>query len=1526
MPLPGGASDKFGNRYEGRWTVTCMIEVMDERADCICIEPPGEEGKGVEFWIAKGDSREYHQVKRQLSATGRWTLADLGKKEISSNFWQKLKIPTASCIFISSYAAFQLYELADRAKRAVSWQEFNQEFLNAGQSKASEKLKNFQQLCRDWNNCSDIEAYEALQRISVRTIDEETLLTIVESRLFALVDSEPETVADVLAQLALDKVHYELTAQNIWHHLENRGYRRRQWDKDSHILAAIADANRRYLSPLHDAALASKVIPRDEAQTVLQKLTSPDSKRGLLLVGEAGVGKSGVMLQVVEALHKQGLPTLAFRIDRLEPTLLPNDVGQQLGLPGSPANVLAAIAQKRDCVLIIDQLDAVSWASGRNPQFFDCVAEIIKQAQAHPRMRLLLACRKFDLDNDHRLRRLTGENGIAETVAIRRLPHSTVQKVVAELGLEAIRLNGKQLDLLSVPLHLSLLSEIAEAPNVDVLDFKTAKDLYDQFWNRKQVVSRERRGHSIQWTHVIDALCDYMSNRQILSAPQQIVDDYADDARAMASEHVLIWEGKRLSFFHEGFFDYAFARRFAARSLKLLPLLRSSEQHLFRRAQVRQILLHQREADFDCYLDNLKELLTSTDIRFHLKQVVFALLAALNDPTAEEWSALAPLISNQTNLLTQQVWRTLRSSIHWFQLLDSLGIIKQWLRDESEEPIDQTVTLLSIMQRQIPDRVAELVEPYVGASEAWRNRLNHLVQRAELGNGHRFFRLFLRLIDEGILAQTEGNIDYICDFWRQIYSLPQQHPEWACEAIGCYLNCCLNLSLAAGQPNPFDRKSGTLRHSQFDEQVLSESALNAPKAFIQHILPFMLRVMELTARREDNPPWHDPIWYYRPYGRGYDIHGALLSEMKMALSSLAANQPKDFANIAKQQLRSSNFETIQYLLIRAYAANGERFADEAIDYICEQPARLQTGYRGAGNGNVRAAPYWATRQMLEAITPHCYEEKLIKLQAMILDYYTDYEKIPDCRWFRGYPQLILLDAIPPHQRTEAATRRLQEWRRKFTDLKLLEPSGKIKPPESAQAYLVGPPIPEAAADKMTDEQWLRAIARYDYDDAGSRFQRSRELIGGADQLSSLLEREVKQEPARFASLIWRFPDKANPCYFDAVLRGIAEVGIDVETAVRVCQRCHQLSQRPCGRSICWLIEKLAELPYPLTALDMIICYALEDPDPKQELWRTETPNGQVYYGGDILSAGINSTRGSALDTIAKLIFADKNRASYFQLPLQQIVRDPSIAVRSCAAEALTSVLNYDRDVAVSLFQQLCATEDALLGTDSIEHFLYYALPTHFQKLVPILERMIMSELPEVVQVGARQACLTSLVMEEARWLAELCLSGTEVHRKAAAEIFVANLRTTRFREFCEQALVQLFHDSSPEVRSQAARCFFRFEGEQLADVISQIQAFVQSPAFTTDCHDLIYALEKTTAKLPDITYIVCEQFINAVGSSAGDIRTRSAADANTISQLLIRVYSQSKDQALRSRCLDLIDRLAQIEAYGLDEALALYER
>ncbi len=175
--------------------------------------------------------------------------------------------------------------------------------------------------------------------------------------------------------------------------------------------------------------------------------------------------------------------------------------------------------------------------------------------------------------------------------------------------------------------------------------------------------------------------------------------------------------------------------------------------------------------------------------------------------------------------------------------------------------------------------------------------------------------------------------------------------------------------------------------------------------------------------------------------------------------------------------------------------------------------------------------------------------------GFILAHYAPYEKTASGRHIRGRAQFILLDGIASSRRSATATRRLEEWRRKFD-------KQSVDAPKPLQGGYVGPPIPESATDKMTDEQWLKAIARYNRDDI--EFHRDGRTLGGARELAHLLESQVKQEPARFAELACQFPDTTHPSYFDAVLRGITETNLDMQTALRVCQRCHQLPSRPCG--------------------------------------------------------------------------------------------------------------------------------------------------------------------------------------------------------------------------------------------------------------------------------------------------------------------------------------------------------------------------
>ena len=1503
MPLPGGAAEKFGNRYEGRWTVSCLLDVMDEKADSIRLEPPGPEEQGFEFWIAKQGIRKYYQVKRQANR-GHWTLHTLKEEGVLSNFITKLQDPEIHCIFVSANSAQQLAELSDRARDSASWEEFNREFLSADQWR-----KAFNRVRDSHPDLPEREIYERLKRVHIEPIGESRLRAMIESRASALVDGNAATVVDVLAVLVSDRVHHKLTAHDVWNHLESRGFRRRRWDKDPHVLKAVEKANQRYLNHLRDQAIVGVDLPRQEVQTAYARLNESNEKAGVLIAGEAGIGKSWVMLQVVESLLDAGTPVVAFRADRLVFTQLPDDVGEQMGLPGSPANVLAAVAQGGHCVLVIDQLDAMSLASGRNTNLFDCVYEIVLQAQAHPNMRILLACRKFDLDNDHRLRQLTDADGVAEAVIVERLTHETVRDVVASLGLDANSLNSKQLDLLSVPLHLILLSELVGDEEIRALNFEKAQDLYERFWHFKQQAIENRIGRPVQWTRVVYALCDHMHQRQTLSTPEVVVEDWNSDAKAMVSENILVCENKRFSFFHEGFFDYAYARRFARDPQSLLDLLVSGEQHLFRRAQVRQILLYLRDTDFDRYIADLEEVLSSPGVRFHIKQVIFALLADLSKPKMEEWDVLSRFAGKDFNdPITRLAWEIVRRP-HWFQLVDCLGLVQRWLDDPDESYVDRAVSILNVIQRELPDRVADIVEPYVGKSERWNSRLRQLALWGDWSQGRRYLELMLQLIDVGILDDVDGALAANSDFWLLLTNLQSNRPSWGCEAVGHYLNRQRRLSLNAGQPNPFDYRNGAIADSPFGETTLTELAGNAPEAFVREVLPFMQAVIEDCASQKPDGLLRDPIWSFRIFQDGYGTDAALLNAMETALSELAVQKTDVYRSVI-EPIRESPFETIQFLLLRSLAANGPLFADEGVDHLYKNPERLKIGYSSDS--------HWASRQLIESISPHCTDEKLNQLETLLLGYYSDWEKDVWGRKQFGYAQFTLLSGIIETRRSNKIHKRLEELRRKF---------GRQEPvsPVSIEAQLVQPPIPEDAAEKMSDEQWLSSIHKYDTDDRD--FTQDDHFVGGALELSRVLEKRVKDDPKRFAELVLQLPDHAHPFYFEAVLRGITDTDLDFETILRVIERCHRIEGSPFGRFICDPIASSAQDNLPPEALALVAWYATEDPDPKEDLWRTQvSPEKTNRFDKIILTNGINTNRGSVAMAMAKLIDIDHSRIPYFQPALEKMVQDPSIAVRSCVAQALLVVLRHDRDLAVALFRQLCNTEDALLQTRFIERFLLFALQTHFQELSHILRRMVSSQLPDVASAGARQACLAALDQSEAAELAESCLSGSEAQRIGAAQVMAANVTTAAFRSFCEDALIKLFNDSSADVRTEAAKCFSRFEGSQLEEYPHLVTQFVSSDAFQQNYTHLLMALEETTGKLPEVTLSACERFIDFAGPASSDIGTGTAFSADTVTKLTLRIYQQSKEDTIRARSLNLIDRLMENSAYGINEALENFER
>ena len=1236
MTLPGGPADKLGNRYEKWWTLSELVRLLHGDAEAIRIEDPGVEK--AEFVVTTGARRELHQVKRS-HPNGKWSLAVLRNDGLLEAIGRELAGNDDRFLFSSGSDARELSDLCEAARDAESDAEFEHTFLAAKGRK-----ERFEMLRRVWE-CDVPAAVERLRRIDVRTIDERELEQKVRWGMQALFLADPNKVVAELRTIVDDSVHLTITRHALVEALARRGHRLRHLISPERAGAAVEEATDAYLdgarSKLIRRRLISRTVAGTAAQTLLARLkgTATDS----VLTGRAGAGKTACVVEVVETLRTQGLPVLAFRLDRLPPTLTTRALGDHLGLEESPVLVLAAAAEAagRPGVLIVDQLDAVSTVSGRSSGMFDLVKRLLDEARgtrARAVIHTIVVCREFDWQHDPRLRQLMPRSNEQsernERVEVTEFTTAEVETILTETGFDSALFHKRQLELLRLPQNLSLFLEagfdVSHAPV-----FGTAKELFDRYWTekRRSVAARVTLSPD-PWLEIMQTLCDAMTAAQQLSVQTETLDRFASDyLDQLASEGVLTFDGRRYGFGHESFFDYCFARVFFTRSESLVSFLEASEQHLFRRAQVRQVLVYLRDADFTRYIRELCDLLSNDGIRTHIKDLAFALLAEVTEPTEEEWTiwnewmtpeleAITGGTQNQDKL-SALAWRRFFGSSSWFGFAGERGIIKGWLDSGNDRLADLAVNYLRLHQHRWPDRVAALLEPYAECGGPWAPRLRYVMQWADHHTSRRFFDLFLRLVENGTLDGARGPIAVNSTFSDMLHDLEERRPDWGSEVLAHRLRRRLAVIRASGGDL---RRMDLLGYDDSAAVMFVQAAKTAPAEFVEHMLPVVLEISD-SALTGDTPPKRDAVWPFlikTEYPSGED---ACLSGLAEALATLAREGTVDLCDVIADLYRRDSY-TANRLLLALYGGGAARFADEAVSLLCDEPWRFECGFTDS--------PRWCVMETIRAVIPHCTAGNRKRLESVILSYVSPYERTGAGHKQNGRARFALLSAIPAELRSARTNTHFQELARK-----LGEPEGE---PQGDGGGIVGSPVEKEAAEKMTDDQWLRAIAKYRWED---RMHHSGDpLKGGALELARVLEECAKEEPERFARLGLRLPANANPLYLDHTLAALKDAAIDSELKLRVCRKAFGESCGACGKSIADVLGDIED-PIPDDALRMLAWLATEHEDPAREAWQEDAGGGQPYFNGDIHFNGINTTRGQAADAVVVSLFSRVEGRRFF---------------------------------------------------------------------------------------------------------------------------------------------------------------------------------------------------------------------------------------------------------------------------------------
>ena len=969
----------------------------------------------------------------------------------------------------------------------------------------------------------------------------------------------------------------------------------------------------------------------------------------------------------------------------------------------------------------------------------------------------------------------------------------------------------------------------------------------------------------------------------------------------MASEGVLTFDGRRYGFGHESFFDYCFARLFVTRPESLVSFLEKSEQHLFRRAQVRQVLAYLRDADRDRYVRELAGLLSDEGIRTHIKELAFALLAEVTEPTEAEWAIwedrTAPALkaigegSPNTDKLSALAWRRFFGSASWFAFVDRRGELESWLDSGNDQLTDVAVRYLNVHHRHSPERVAAFLEPYTDRGGQWSVRLRNFMQWAELHENRRLFDLFLRLIDNGTLDQARGPIAENSTFWNMLYGLEKDRPDWLSEVVAHRLRRRLVVVQAAKQLGRWE----LIGYDGSAIKMIHESAEHAPSIFVNHVLPVVLEISDTTLTGS-KPPKFDAVWSVL-IARTDHLSGehACLTALASALATIAREDSQEMRNVIAE-LRKRDTHVANYLLLALYAGGVTRYADETCVMFCDEPWRFFCGFSDSA--------YWCARETIHAVVEHCTDEHRQNLERAILQYVPEYERTSYGYKQRGQAQFALLSAIPEELRSRHVQARFDELKRKFDEPES-EPSG-------IRGGFVESPIKEEATEKMTDGQWLRAIAKYHSEDR--RHFTSDGVEGGAWQMAQVLENRVNVDPTRFAHLSLKFPVDANPIYLERTLAGLKSATAASDLKLQVCRKAFAESHRHCGRSVADVLGSIEDR-LPKDAIDMLHWLATEHDDPAKEFWQEDAGGGRKYYNGDIYTTGINTTRGRVAIAVWDLILSDATYVERFRPTLDRMVRDPSASVLSCVAGTLRAVTYHDPALGMRLFRGMNLSEDRLLATRHVCGFIRDGLRDSFAELRSIVERMVRSSDPEVCEAGARLVSLALLMGQSAADLVEEALHGNVHQRLGVAQVASANIAIPEYRRWSEAALVVLFNDDDADVRGEAASCFRQLEDEVLDTYGDLIAAFCDSRAFQDNSFWILHTLEESLGRLPGTMCLVCEKFLDRFADEARDIRTHPAGDTYTVTKLVFRTYQQHQNDEWTCRSLNLIDHLC-LEGLG----------
>ncbi|HJO57373.1 MAG TPA: hypothetical protein QF772_04045, partial [Nitrospinaceae bacterium] len=403
----------------------------------------------------------------------------------------------------------------------------------------------------------------------------------------------------------------------------------------------------------------------------------------------------------------------------------------------------------------------------------------------------------------------------------------------------------------------------------------------------------------------------------------------------LTSEGLIASSRGQINFFHESFFDHVYARTFVNRGHSLLNFLTETEQHLFRRTQVRQILEALRQNDFERYIIEISSVLSSNDIRFHIKTAISQWLNSIDEPNEQEFVIISPF--NEPSGKFYQFFHNAVLSTHaWFDFLNEKGWIRQQITGDNQERSEGVLWWLSIIAGERPTEIANLLRSWWGGDTERAERLLDwfgFLSRSRLDND------LLQLCEDVINSHpsdmfTNKGSDRIM---TMLHGWGEKSPNLCGQVLHSLFEAWFALN-----PGRILFERDELK--AIDIHSFAEFEKKSPQAFLKGTTDAIVRSIDMViAEGKTGKNWYS--FSHRTYSGSRFGFDNFLGMYRSSLKKVAGASPEEMIN-SLDKLGPHKHECLMHLHLEVIQANPIEFGNRLPSLVTNEMI-FDAGWHGA---------------------------------------------------------------------------------------------------------------------------------------------------------------------------------------------------------------------------------------------------------------------------------------------------------------------------------------------------------------------------------------------------------------------------------------------------------------------------------------------------------------------------------------------------------------------------------------------------